>query len=209
LVVRQWGQATFWRVQRVNPPWGSRVKKVWRLKRSHYTHFAVEDDEFITCICNHCSVRIEFPEYGVGQEVECPSCHHTTILYKPAIDIHPESRPPPIPKSPLPPVIAEAHPIQEGLQTSAERFVYICKNCAHEVAKSAEYCFNCGQRWPSLDAICPQCGANDFDIYVDEDTSSVWVSPSLVGVLSAALWGAMRRAPISYFHCMECGFNYR
>jgi hypothetical protein len=45
----------------------------------------VEDDEFITCICNHCSIRIEFPEYGVGQEVECPSCHQTTILYKPAI----------------------------------------------------------------------------------------------------------------------------
>lgn len=36
-----------------------------------------------TCSCNHCSEHIQFPEEGIGAEVECPHCGRATLLSQP------------------------------------------------------------------------------------------------------------------------------
>ena len=48
-------------------------------------------EEFITCACNHCDGKIEFPYHGVGTEVECPHCHIPTTLFQPAAGASPSS----------------------------------------------------------------------------------------------------------------------
>jgi hypothetical protein len=49
----------------------------------------------------------------------------------------------------------------------------------------------------------------DIDVLVNEDQSSVFVTPDLGGVLAAALWGAMKRRPEMFFRCLSCGFDWR
>ena len=34
------------------------------------------------CLCNHCSITLEFEEEGVGQSIECPECNQETVLYE-------------------------------------------------------------------------------------------------------------------------------
>jgi DNA-directed RNA polymerase subunit RPC12/RpoP len=37
---------------------------------------------YLTCLCQHCSQKIEFPEEGTAQQVQCPNCGLTTVLNK-------------------------------------------------------------------------------------------------------------------------------
>src|ERR1035441_3438758 len=128
----------------------------------------MDDPDYIKCRCIECEQPIEFPSYGVGERVKCPHCKRMTRLY------------PPIP--PKPPVI---------LGPLLEPTLCLCKTCSGGVAPSAEICVHCGQMWPTLSLPCPRCGVDDFELVSVEDTSSVWVTPSLLGVLSATLWAAM------------------
>ena len=80
-----------------------------------------------------------------------------------------------------------------------------CRTCDELIAKSAEVCVHCGQRWPTMNFICTDCGGRDFDIEVHQDNSSVWATPSLLGVLSAEIWEAMRLKPNSYVSCSTYG----
>ena len=36
--------------------------------------------EYFTCSCQNCGQRLEFPTYGAGTEVECPTCQQKTVL---------------------------------------------------------------------------------------------------------------------------------
>jgi len=150
----------------------------------------------ITCVCTHCSVNIEFPEYGVGVEVECPACHEKTTLHRPEVPAEP-SIPPVIPST-LPPVLPK----------DEDTILEYCKNCKQPIRQSDLDCPYCRQLHPSTSHPCPKCGADDFEIYIIEDNSSVWVTPSLLGVLSAAVWSATRPRPISYLRCFHCGCEY-
>src|ERR1019366_9372492 len=38
------------------------------------------DTGYATCMCRHCSGKIEFPVEGAGQEIDCPHCGSGTIL---------------------------------------------------------------------------------------------------------------------------------
>jgi len=150
----------------------------------------------------------------MGEEIECPNCHRTTRFYpSEQFDLPSESStqitteasspistgPPPIPP------IIDSVPSAEVVTPS----VYRCKNCCSIVSESAEFCVHCGQKWPTIHLICPNCGANDFDYLVVEDQSSLWFTPSLLGILSAAIWSATRPQPRLYADCLRCGHQWR
>jgi DNA-directed RNA polymerase subunit RPC12/RpoP/transcription elongation factor Elf1 len=40
-----------------------------------------ENLEYRKCDCVHCGQNIEFPNHGVGMDVECPTCHRMTRLF--------------------------------------------------------------------------------------------------------------------------------
>lgn len=40
----------------------------------------MNDQDFTTCRCDHCSGSIEFPTYGAGESVLCPHCGIPTVL---------------------------------------------------------------------------------------------------------------------------------
>jgi hypothetical protein len=81
----------------------------------------------------------------------------------------------------------------------------ICKTCTGIVAVSTQVCVHCGQKWPTLDLRCDNCGSFDIDLVTVEDTSSLFVTPSLAGVLAAGLFEAMRPEPQTYAVCQQCG----
>jgi len=41
------------------------------------------DSQYLSCRCAWCSGKIEFPEHGLGQHIECPHCQKTTRLKRP------------------------------------------------------------------------------------------------------------------------------
>ncbi len=43
----------------------------------------MDELKYITCLCQNCSGSIQFPDHAVGQEVSCPQCGLSTILYVP------------------------------------------------------------------------------------------------------------------------------
>ncbi len=67
-----------------------------------------EEPKFLTCTCDHCSQRLEFPGEGVGTKVKCPTCGQTTLLYwiqpKPSVPVPPPIPPPARPARPTPPI---------------------------------------------------------------------------------------------------------
>ncbi len=195
-----------------SPPIGLRLSNgllttsmVWEgFRLDEPTRIVVEDSNYITCCCIECAGRIEFPAHGVGQEVQYPHSNQMTRLYDPAADQDLPARPlsgpwgteaPPA----VPPLVADA-----PLEVMPPR-MFLCRTCGGTAASSAEFCIHCGQQWPTLSCPCPYCGADDFDFVVAEDTSSVWITPSLLGILAAALWGVMRPRPKTYLHCLNCG----
>jgi RNA polymerase subunit RPABC4/transcription elongation factor Spt4 len=155
------------------------------------------ETHYIKCPCIKCWESLEFQAEGLGEEIECPNCHQKTILYNPVEEEIPTD------------LSSEEDEVEnlekEDSSSSVSPSLRICKTCKGFVAESAEVCIHCGQQWPTTNLFCPDCGANDFDIEVIEDNSSVWVTPSLLGVLSAAIWEGMRAKPKSYIRCLQCG----
>jgi hypothetical protein len=157
----------------------------------------------ITCVCTHCSVSLEVSEYAVGVEIECPACHKKTILYTPELAPGPPSIPPVIP-SPLPSKLPSGTTRKGDIETILD----YCKNCQNPISQTDIYCPYCRQLHPNTSHPCPKCGADDFEIYIIEDHSSIWITPSFLGVLSAAVWSAIRPKTVSYLQCFHCGCQY-
>ena len=138
-------------------------------------------DEKLFCECFFCKQKLRFERRMLQQKIDCPKCHQKTVLYNPQNfdDSFEELAPKP------------------SLST--------CKTCNSQIAESAKICVHCGQNWPTINILCGHCGANDFDLEVYEDNSSVWASPSLLGVISVAVWEAMRSKPKRCIRCFNCG----
>jgi hypothetical protein len=175
----------------------------------------VDEEPYSTCSCPECSGKVEFPAHGIGEEIECPHCQIPFALYDESedsqqvggsIDWHAETSP--TPDTPQPPIIATEPEETDCTDIQLHRLPQ-CKTCYGTVAPSAEFCVHCGQKWPALNLRCPHCGANDFELFILEDTSSVMVTPSLVGIFSAALWEAMRDKPQLCMSCLNCGGDAR
>ncbi len=75
-----------------------------------------EEPKYLTCLCDHCSQRLEFPAEGVGTKIQCPTCGQTTRLYwiqsKPSIPVPP----------PIPPPARLARPTPSGGKSEAAKF---------------------------------------------------------------------------------------
>jgi hypothetical protein len=153
-------------------------------------------DDYLICPCFECQYEIGFLAEFLGRKIKCPHCHQETTLYDPNDEGEPVSD-------------LETETSQDDLEVSPPTenspSLSRCRTCDELIAKSAEVCVHCGQRWPTMNFICTDCGGRDFDIEVHEDNSSVWATPSLLGVLSAAIWEAMRSKPKSYLRCLSCG----
>lgn len=39
--------------------------------------------QYLRCQCYHCGQRVEFPDYGVGTQIDCPSCGGKFFLHGP------------------------------------------------------------------------------------------------------------------------------
>jgi DNA-directed RNA polymerase subunit RPC12/RpoP len=39
-----------------------------------------DSGQLYVCPCDHCGQHLEFPKEGKGTEIECPSCHKSTVL---------------------------------------------------------------------------------------------------------------------------------
>jgi len=148
------------------------------------------EDNRLICQCFACRGKMRFPPEAQGRKIKCPHCKQDTILYdqKGPGDLIPDSeRMSRVPNFKTSPSLAN------------------CKTCKGAVAESSQTCIHCGQLWPAINLECGNCGANDFDFEIYEDNSSVWVTPSIIGVLSAAIWESMRSKPKRAVRCLNCG----
>jgi len=41
-----------------------------------------DNAEYLKCACDYCGQELEFPADGLGTEIECPTCHHRTMLHR-------------------------------------------------------------------------------------------------------------------------------
>jgi hypothetical protein len=79
-----------------------------------------EDSELLKCSCDHCGQNLEFPAEGVGTEIQCPVCKHTTRLYRPASALVTPPIPPPArPVRPAPPSVKSSVPSSADSKRSA------------------------------------------------------------------------------------------
>ena len=154
-------------------------------------------DEKLICCCFVCQGEIRFPARAVGKRIECPHCHKETMLYDPNDEGEPNSNSK---------TVSQPSDSKRTSQLNTSPSLVCCKTCNGPIAESAQICIHCGQNWPAINLVCPQCGANDFDFEVYEDNSSVWVTPSIIGVLSAAIWEGMRSKPQQCVRCLNCGY---
>jgi hypothetical protein len=146
-----------------------------------------QDDQLI-CHCLECQGELQFTVNGLGQKIQCPYCNQETILYDSKDEGGPDSN------------------LEEQTQSPTNSpSLKTCKTCKGAVAESSQVCIHCGQLWPTKNIECGKCGVSDFDIEIYEDNSSVWVTPSFIGVLSAAIWGAMKSKPKRVVRCLNCG----
>ena len=153
----------------------------------------MDEPEFLTCLCNSCSGKIEFPAHGVGEAVECPHCGLMTKLYK-------MYEPPAIAQK-IPPVLPHPPPLPETCQ------LVRCKLCHHEVARLAEFCPHCGQSLPGLLIECPRCkgtmiaaGKQGFGF------GKAAAGALLLGPLGILVGGAGRNRPT--LTCRSCGHSW-
>jgi DNA-directed RNA polymerase subunit RPC12/RpoP/RNase P subunit RPR2 len=159
--------------------------------------------EFAKWECPHCGQPIEYPIEGVGTEIACPGCGVSITLPPILSDEEFEAR------------LKELQDEHEARLAEIEREAELtlnpnlgtCKTCGGTVAISAEFCVHCGQKWPTLNITCGHCGSKDIEIVTVENTSSLFVTPSLAGVLAAALFEGMRPQPKVYAECQHCGYS--
>ena len=163
-------------------------------------------DQFIICECESCQGHIEFPAEGVDQCVECPHCECETMLVEPLqIVTHTPPEGNPIPTTqPGPPTSRH----ETSTPAIPEPRTNVCKTCGLMAAPSAEICVHCGQVWPTWHAYCPDCGANDFDVMVEEDDSEYFFSLDVAGIIGAAVAETLRSEPQPYFQCRRCAFAW-
>jgi len=164
-------------------------------------------DAYITCPCNHCSGNIEFPGHGAGEEIECPHCGMTTVLFKP-VPIAQSQLPSFQIEPPKPPLL----PGRELVRPEPERFdppIVPCKACKRSVAIMSDSCVHCGQLWPGFTCYCPRCKANDFQI-MQESGPLLLIPATPVGVAAYAIfgWFMNQRRLETWLHCRICGADY-
>lgn len=168
----------------------------------------MEEETFRKCACAFCGGRIEYPETAIGEEIECPHC--TQVIALPGLEpfehvcASEETHKPAANPPPLPPPVIQTHGTR-----GAGSLLCPCKACGQNIAVSSETCIRCGQRWPTLNFCCARCRSPHFDICTIHSTSSVWVPPTILGVVSAGLFEAMRPKPRRYFRCLACGYECR
>lgn len=153
-------------------------------------------DDSLICHCFECQGELHFSADGLGETIECPICHQETILY----DSRDEGEPMPNPE-----IKSQVSKTNSSPPPSNSPSLKSCKTCNGAVAESSQVCIHCGQLWPTINLECGNCGANNFDFEIYEDNSSVWITPSIAGVLSAAIWELMRSKPRCAVRCLNCG----
>ncbi len=69
----------------------------------------MSEPRFLKCNCAHCGGHLEFPEHGIGMEINCPHCGQPTVLAVPPSPVRATTSAPHSPPLPqAPPVVATA-----------------------------------------------------------------------------------------------------
>jgi hypothetical protein len=183
---------------------------------------------YITTACTHCGGGIEFDADYLGEMATCPHCEERTPLLAGCIKPDPEPLPPPV----LPAPTTKTCPFCAAvLQKAAVRCSYCrgmvvvggeevppvgpCKACGRDVAALSQFCVHCGQSWPCLYFTCPGCRRSDFDIQVEQGSSTFVLLPcSLAGVFAYAVGSLFEHAidraipGRRFLHCRVCGGEF-
>jgi hypothetical protein len=152
--------------------------------------------------CPHCRQHIEYPTEGAGTEIGCPGCGVSITLPPTLSDAEFEAELKKI-KDEHEQRLADLAKKEEILNSNPN--LNLCKTCSGIVAASAEFCVHCGQKWPALHITCGHCGSVDIELVTVEDTSSLFVTPSIAGAIASALFEAVRAKPKLYAVCQTCG----
>jgi len=162
-----------------------------------------ENLEYRKCDCVHCGQNIEFPNQGVGMEVECPTCHKMTRLFsdpqylpkmnftqkRDQIRVGPES---------LEAVSAEEESLYQAIDEMPDKPAFLeclCDECSQKLAFPPE---GHGRM-----AKCPACGRGtwlhnqEFADLLDKHVKNI------VRQAEAAFQESLRKVT-----CPNCGVSY-
>lgn len=45
----------------------------------------LDEPKYLICSCDNCDQQLEFPSYGIGSEIQCPTCGWNMVLYDPLL----------------------------------------------------------------------------------------------------------------------------
>jgi DNA-directed RNA polymerase subunit RPC12/RpoP len=91
---------------------GIETGRCWRITVFPIGNKMSDETEFLTCFCNQCGQKLEFPSHAAGTEIQCPTCSMTTLLFAQQ----------PIPTSP---------PIRPGIKTTSVSLDVLRRPHAH------------------------------------------------------------------------------